>query len=120
MAGVALRAIEDADRETLFELMRDPESVRMAAFTAADPDDRAEVKPRLPQESVIHHEQYDLARSAEGAVSYERVLGAYYDGQGRPGHSWAQTLETRFATVAGLHGRHTMSASLDSLGLGVR
>jgi RimJ/RimL family protein N-acetyltransferase len=41
MTVVALRPIVDADLDTLFELMRDPESVRMAAFTAADPDDRA-------------------------------------------------------------------------------
>ncbi|GAB3007336.1 GNAT family N-acetyltransferase [Saccharothrix stipae] len=37
---MALRAIEDADLDALFEQMRDPESVRMAAFTAKDPDDR--------------------------------------------------------------------------------
>ncbi|MCE6996306.1 GNAT family N-acetyltransferase [Saccharothrix sp. S26] len=40
MAEVALRPIEDADLDALFEHMRDPESVRMAAFTAKDPDDR--------------------------------------------------------------------------------
>lgn len=37
---VTLRSVEDADLDTLFEFMRDPESVRMAAFTADDPDDR--------------------------------------------------------------------------------
>jgi RimJ/RimL family protein N-acetyltransferase len=37
---VALRGLEDADLDTVFEFMRDPESVRMAAFTAEDPDDR--------------------------------------------------------------------------------
>ncbi|MFF5077980.1 GNAT family N-acetyltransferase [Actinoplanes sp. NPDC000266] len=41
MAEVALRPIEDGDLDALFDQMRDPESVRMAAFTAADPDDRA-------------------------------------------------------------------------------
>lgn len=41
MADVALRAIDDADLDALFDQMRDPESVRMAAFTAKDPDDRA-------------------------------------------------------------------------------
>ncbi len=41
VAEVALRPIEDADLDALFEQMRDPESVRMAAFVAADPDDRA-------------------------------------------------------------------------------
>jgi RimJ/RimL family protein N-acetyltransferase len=40
VVGVALRAIEDADLETLFDQMRDPESVWMAAFTSRDPNDR--------------------------------------------------------------------------------
>ena len=40
MAEVALRPIDDADLDTLFDQMRDPESVQMAAFTAKDPDDR--------------------------------------------------------------------------------
>nr|WP_030466163.1 GNAT family N-acetyltransferase [Lentzea aerocolonigenes] len=41
MGEVSLRPVEEADFDTLFEFMRDPESVRMAAFTAKDPDDRA-------------------------------------------------------------------------------
>lgn len=40
MADVALRPIEDADLDALFDQMRDRESVQMAAFTAKDPDDR--------------------------------------------------------------------------------
>ncbi|GAA1350681.1 GNAT family N-acetyltransferase [Saccharothrix algeriensis] len=40
MGEVALRSVEDSDLDALFEQMRDPESVRMAAFTAEDPDDR--------------------------------------------------------------------------------
>ncbi|WP_436534866.1 GNAT family N-acetyltransferase [Actinoplanes sp. HUAS TT8] len=41
MTEVALRPIVDSDLDALFEQMRDPESVRMAGFTAKDPDDRA-------------------------------------------------------------------------------
>jgi RimJ/RimL family protein N-acetyltransferase len=37
---VALRPVDDSDLDALFGLMRDPESVQMAAFTAKDPDDR--------------------------------------------------------------------------------
>jgi len=40
MVEVALRSVEDRDLDTLYELMRDPESVRMAAFIARDPNDR--------------------------------------------------------------------------------
>ena len=38
--GVELREFVESDGELLFEWMRDPVSVRMAAFTADDPDDR--------------------------------------------------------------------------------
>jgi RimJ/RimL family protein N-acetyltransferase len=37
---IALRPVADADLGPLFDQMRDPESVRMAAFTPDDPDDR--------------------------------------------------------------------------------
>lgn len=36
-----LRDVRDEDLDVLFEYWRDPESNRMAAFTAADPSDRA-------------------------------------------------------------------------------
>jgi RimJ/RimL family protein N-acetyltransferase len=40
MGEVELREIDDADLDAVFEMMRDADAVRMAAFTAADPDDR--------------------------------------------------------------------------------
>ena len=40
MAVVALRPVADGDLDALFEQMRDPEGVWMAAFTPADPGDR--------------------------------------------------------------------------------
>jgi hypothetical protein len=40
LANVTLRPIEDSDLDALFDQMRDPDSVQVAAFTAKDPDDR--------------------------------------------------------------------------------
>jgi len=40
MSQVALRPVEAQDLDAIFEMMRDPEAVRMAAFTADDPNDR--------------------------------------------------------------------------------
>jgi RimJ/RimL family protein N-acetyltransferase len=37
---IVLRLVEDGDLDALFEQMRDPDGVRMAAFTPEDPDDR--------------------------------------------------------------------------------
>ncbi len=41
MAEIGLRAVRDSDLDAIFDQMRDPVAVRMAAFTADDPDDRA-------------------------------------------------------------------------------
>jgi RimJ/RimL family protein N-acetyltransferase len=38
--NIALRPLVDDDLDAIFEQMKDPESVRMAAFTAEDPADR--------------------------------------------------------------------------------
>ena len=40
MADVALRPVGDSDLDALFDQMRNPESVWMAAFTSKDPNDR--------------------------------------------------------------------------------
>lgn len=47
LAEVALRPVEEADLDGLFAQQRDPEAVRMAAFTVADPDDRAAFDARM-------------------------------------------------------------------------
>ena len=41
MAVVSLRPVADGDLDALFEQRRDPEGIRMAAFTPGDPDDRS-------------------------------------------------------------------------------
>ncbi|GAA4982049.1 hypothetical protein GCM10023205_59280 [Yinghuangia aomiensis] len=38
---ITLRDVHDDDLAVFFTQMKDPEGVRMAAFTAADPSDRA-------------------------------------------------------------------------------
>ena len=50
MAQFALRPVEVGDLDAIFEQMRDPESVRMAAFTAEDPSDRRTFDAHLAKE----------------------------------------------------------------------
>ena len=40
MAHIDLRELDDDDLDAVFEMMRDPQSVAAAAFTADDPNDR--------------------------------------------------------------------------------
>ena len=41
MSHIELRDLDDDDLDAVFEMMRDPEGIAMAAFTASDPDDRS-------------------------------------------------------------------------------
>ena len=56
---IVLRPVEASDLDAIFEQMRDPVAVRMAAFTAEDPDDRAAFDAHMakimssPENSVL-------------------------------------------------------------------
>src|SRR3954468_16438102 len=52
--AVALRPVHDSDLDALFDQMRDPESVRMAAFTARDPDDREAFDTHMAKMRASH------------------------------------------------------------------
>jgi RimJ/RimL family protein N-acetyltransferase len=49
MSQFALRPVEVGDLDVIFEQMRDPESVRMAAFTPEDPSDRSAFDAHMAQ-----------------------------------------------------------------------
>jgi RimJ/RimL family protein N-acetyltransferase len=58
MPIIALREFEDADLDAVFRQMSDPDAVRMAAFTAKDPNDRAAFEAHmrrvLADPDVVH------------------------------------------------------------------
>src|SRR3546814_20676159 len=41
VSHIELRDLDDDDLDAVFDMMREPEAVSQAAFTASDPDDRA-------------------------------------------------------------------------------
>jgi RimJ/RimL family protein N-acetyltransferase len=50
MSVVALRPVDDADLDALFDQMRDPASVWMAGFSAEHPDDKTAFKVHMTQQ----------------------------------------------------------------------
>jgi RimJ/RimL family protein N-acetyltransferase len=66
-SGVGLRPVTNADLDGLFAQMSDPESVRMAAFTAQDPSDRDAFNARMTR--VL-----SSPGSLHRAVEYDGVL----------------------------------------------
>jgi RimJ/RimL family protein N-acetyltransferase len=69
MSAVALRPVEPGDLDAIFQHMRDPESVRMAAFTSEDPSDRSAFDAHM--EMVMSNAEGTLR-----AITYEdRLVG---------------------------------------------
>lgn len=81
-----------------------------------DPEEGTGLKPRLPLSGVLHRETYDADGWSAAAAQYEDDYRDYFESQGVPDRSWARTVSGRLARPAGLHGRHTMRASLRSQG----
>lgn len=122
MVEVALRSVEDSDLDALFEQMRDPESVRMAAFTAKDPNDREAFdthmsKVRASRDGILRAVTRDghLVGSIAGFVMEGDTEVTYWIdrsawGQGIAGQALALFLDT--VEVRPLYAR----AASDNLG----
>ena len=84
-----------------------------------DPDERAGVKPRLPQSAVLHRERYDapLADAGiDGYDGYDDRLRAYNRRVGLAG-GWTERVLRRLAGPGSLAGRDRIRDALVGLGL---
>jgi hypothetical protein len=81
-----------------------------------DPARPAQVKPRLPQAAVLHHETYDLDAQSEAVAQYELRVTKFYAAVGLP-EGWADRLHGRLGSPTSLHGRERLRAALTRLGL---
>lgn len=85
-----------------------------------DPDKPAAVKPRLPQDAVLHRERYDLAAQDEAVARYDATMAGFYRSQGMPASVWSEHSVRRVATPEALHGRERLVEVLKSLGFALR
>jgi nitroreductase len=118
LGSVFVGAIRNHPEAVAAELGLPPHAV--AAFGLAvgspDPSEQADIKPRLPQAAVLHHEVYD-AGAADAHISlYDERLSAYNSRFGLPG-AWSERVLARLRGVEAMAGRHTLRATLERLGL---
>jgi hypothetical protein len=81
-----------------------------------DPAEPTAVKPRLPQEVVVHHETYDLDKQPEAIAVYEQRMAAFYAEQ-ELAVSWTQRVLDRLAGPHSLKGRDRIREALTAQGL---
>lgn len=85
-----------------------------------DPDKPADIKPRLPQNAVLHREQYSAAPQSDACLAYDARLVKFQREQGMKQVPWTELATNRVKTAASLHGRDRIRSALETLGFPVR
>lgn len=79
-----------------------------------------EVKPRLPQSTVLHHERYDAANEAAQRKVYDAKMSRFSARHELQAATWTQRVLNRLAPLKSMNGRETLRASLAKLGFEIR
>ncbi|MEC5387502.1 NADPH-dependent oxidoreductase [Uliginosibacterium sp. H3] len=72
----------------------------------------ASVKPRLPQELVLHREQYNTAPVDAGIARYDTLIADFNRSQGLPPARWTERTLERVRSVSALRGRDKLREQL--------
>jgi nitroreductase len=86
-----------------------------------NPERVASVKPRLPQQAVLHREQYNAEQVADSADDYIATMANFYSSQGmKTNGDWDQHSLHRVRGPDAMAGRERLAAALKSLGFALR
>ncbi|KAA2213870.1 nitroreductase family protein [Teichococcus oryzae] len=85
-----------------------------------DPARRAEVKPRLPQPAVLHHERYDASGEPAHRATYDAALSDFSIRNEMSATRWTDRVLARWGKIRSLHGRDELKAALRQLGFPLR
>lgn len=100
------------------ELGLPPETFAVFGLTVGRPvaDSTAQIKPRLPQSSVLKRERYDAEGEAKELSAYNGTLSVFQEAQGMRVSEWTQTVAKRLAGPQSLSNRDKLKAYLRDLG----
>ena len=85
-----------------------------------DPEKATGIKPRLPQDVVLHRETYDPEVNRAAIAQYDTVVRAFQREQGMRQIDWTQQCIGRVKDAAALRGRDRMREALRNLGFELR
>jgi nitroreductase len=85
-----------------------------------DPAKVTGIKPRLPQDVVLHHEQYDAGLKRDAIERYNGVARDFMREQGMKEQDWTAQATARLKDVPAMHGRDRMKEALRNLGFELR
>jgi nitroreductase len=86
----------------------------------ADPRAKNEVKPRLPQSIVLHHDRYDPAPETRERPAYDSEMTKFSARHEQQAATWTQRVLNRMGPLKSMNGRERMRAALAKLGFEIR
>lgn len=85
-----------------------------------DADFVTEVKPRLPQQTVLHLETYDTTAEPGAIAAYDERVRTFQRRQSLPEQNWSHQVANRLRGPAALNGREKLRAALGGFGFELR
>lgn len=103
------------------ELRLPAEMVAVFGLTVGypNPDVITDVKPRLPQSSILFHETYSESSETD-LETYDDVMKAFQVKQNLPQSGWTAAIAKRVKNAEALSGRATLTATLRGLGFPIK
>ena len=122
LGGVYIGAMRNLPEQVAAELNLPPHVFAVFGMSIGYPDPArpTAIKPRLPREVVLHHEQYDHELKRAAIEKYNGVARDFMREQGMKEQDWTAQATNRLKDTAALHGRDRMKEALRNLGFELR
>jgi nitroreductase len=119
LGAVYIGGIRNRPADVAAELGLPPQVFPLVGLAVGrpDPERPADVKPRLPQASVLFREQYQWGEAQRAAVdSYNARLRGFQREQGMVEQDWSTQAGARTRDASSMAGRHVLREVLNGLG----
>ena len=122
LGAVYVGAVRNLPEQIAAELNLPPHVFAVFGMAVGYPDPAKEtgIKPRLPQDIVLHHERYDAALKRDAIERYNGVARDFMREQGMKEQDWTLQATNRLKDIPAMHGRDRMKDALLNLGFELR
>src|SRR3984957_19084198 len=79
-----------------------------------------EVKPRLPQSAILHHDTYDAATESADRAAYDARIAAFSQRHEMTQDTWTKRVVGRMGKISAMSGRDKLVSILHSMGCPLR